>query len=312
MIMRAFLWAEQQIFGPVAAAPLALVRMLFGFVALFAWSVYAHRLDLIFGVDGLAQHLTTGKVHWTAEALPLITVGLFVGALGMILGLATRFSGTLLAVSQAVLVAHFERFTWGWGTTMPLFVLYVAWGGGGAAFSLDALLRAGRNAGRSLGRWWEKPTGGWANVRGEKEVSGWGFRLLLLNVCCVYMMAGWHRIDDSSWISGDIVYEAVTASIFSRWADMDWHPYRDVLRFGAYAALVIEDLGAILLLFRRIRPWWALLCIALHVGLELSTSVGWWQWFMTSSFLGLLWPSFAERVMCVLWRAGPVPRLPNA
>ena len=280
--------------SPVPASPMAFARMALGCIFLLAWATTAPRVEILWGSDGLVHHvLHAGQPQWTEWAWPGLLACALVGAFGMVLGLFTRLSCLLFFVGHVGLVKVFNEFTWGWGTAMPVFTLYLLFSEAGRSWSLDAWRTGGRT---------------WQALRGQPTQPGWPWRLLVLNVACVYVSAGWHRIDDPSWIYGDIVWEAVTCSLWSRWVWVDWNPFKTVLWLGAYAAQTLEVLGAVLLLVPRIRPWWAVGCIALHVGLELTTSVGWWQWCMTALLFALVWPTVTERILDTVWRTRPPPQ----
>jgi hypothetical protein len=152
-------------------------------------------------------------------------------------------------------------------------VLLVAFGGGGAAASLDAWRAGGRRPGAAVG---------------AAEISGWGPRLLWVHMGCIYLAAAWHRVDDEAWIRGHILWEALTSSVFSRWAGVDFITVAGPLRVFAYCAWGLELAAPLLLLLRWTRPLTAALCIAMHVGLELSTSVGWWQFIMCACLCAAL------------------------
>jgi hypothetical protein len=130
-------------------------------------------------------------------------------------------------------------------------------------------------------------------------------RLLQFNISAIYMAASWHRVDDESWIQGDIVWEAVTCGLVSRWPHLDVQALKPVLRLACYAAWALEGLGPLLLWLPRIGPWWAVGCIAMHVGLEVASTVGWWQFTMGVALMSFVWPSLSERIL----RRLP-PRLP--
>lgn len=296
-MIRALLKLEERIFAPIPASPMAFVRMVLGAVFLLAWSTLAYRVEILWGEEGLVHYAYhSGEAQWTEWAWPYLLASALVGSAGMSVGLFTRVSCLLFLIGHIGLVETYNQFTWGWATAMPVFATYILLSDAGKSWSLDAWRTGGRT---------------WQALRGQQTQSGFAWRLLVLNIACVYVSAGWHRIDDSSWINGDIVWEAVTCSLWSRWVWIDWNPFKPLLRFGAYAAQTLEVFGAIFILIPRIRPWWAVGCIALHVGLELSTSVGWWQWCMTTVLFACLWPQVTERILDTVWRTR-APAAPTA
>lgn len=289
-MIRALLALEARISAPVPAAPMALARTLFGALFVLAWALTASRAEIMWGPEGVARALFRTTHHWTEEAWPYLLAGIFVGGTLFSVGLLTRWAGALLVGCHLGMVQGFHEWTWGWASAMPVLVTYVVLSDAGKAWSLDAWRTGGRTK---------------QALVGVARIPGWPWRLLVWNVAMIYFAAGWHRIDDSSWLDGDIVWEAVVCSLWSRWVWVDWNAVKGLLRFGAYAAETLEVGGAILLLVPRIRPWWALGCILLHVGLEATSSVGWWQWGMTIALTALLWPGVSERILRAIWRVPP-------
>lgn len=267
---RWLLQLDGALFAPVAAAPWGAARALLGSALFIAWGCTLPSLDALYGPGGAAGWFSPGPAQrWTADALGPLAAGLMLGSLGLGLGLYTRLSALLLAACHTALIREFHAWTWGWGTTTPLFVLLIGWGGGGAALSLDALRAARRRGARGAAALWGAPT-----------VSGWGPRLMWVHLGCIYLAAAWHRVDDEAWLEGHILWEALTASVFSRWSSLDLHAAKPALWALSYVAWGVELVAPALLLLRRTRAGIGLLCFLLHAGLELTTSVGWWQWVM--------------------------------
>lgn len=273
--MRRLIYAvDHAIFAPLPAAPLGAARALLGLSCLLAWSFTLPRLGALYGPGGAAAFFGSPRgAHWTEGALLPLEVGLLVGSLGLMLGAWTRTSALLLAACHTALIGRLDTWTWGWGTTTPLFVLLVAFGGGGAAASVDAWRAGGRRPGAAVG---------------PAEISGWGPRLLWVHMGCIYLAAAWHRVDDEAWLTGHILWEALTSGVFSRWVALDFTSVAGPLRFLAYFAWGLELAAPLLLLLRPTRALTAALCIGLHAGLEISTTVGWWQFIMGSCLCAAL------------------------
>jgi hypothetical protein len=263
---RALRALDGALFAPVAAAPWGAARALLGAALLLAWGSTLPSFEALYGDGGAAGWLSPGPARrWTADALLPLGAGLVIGSLGLCLGAFTRASALLLALCHTALIREFHAWTWGWGTVTPLFVLLIGLGGGGRALSVDAWRAGGR-----------RPGAAW----GPAVLPGWAPRLMWLHLACIYLAAAWHRFDDEAWLQGHILWEALTASVFSRWSALDLHPFKPALWVLSYLAWGVELAATVLLLVPRARPWMGLLCFALHAGLELSTSVGWWQWVM--------------------------------
>lgn len=274
-------------FQPFPAAPAALIRIGLGLVMFLAWLEYLPRLEFFYGSEGLAHYVAHGgRSSWVeAHLWPLYGV-LMGSALLFCVGLFTRVSGAVLALCQIRFINDYSWYTWGWATVIPLFLGYLVLADAGRWWSVDSWWRARRRRARGM-----------PPEEGPRVVHGLGMRLLQLNISAVYLAAAWHRVNDESWVYGDIVWEAVTSSIFTRWPHIDVQFLKPVLLFSTYAAWSLEGLGVVLLWVPRFGPWWALGCLSMHVGLEVADTVGWWQFTMGTALFSFLWPSVSERIL---------------
>lgn len=276
-------------FAPHSAAPAALIRILVGLWLVLAWTMHTHNMEFWYGHEGVAQYFNRGGEDvWIADAWPQLHVALIASAAMFSLGVATPLAGVVAATIQGILIDDFGSFTWGWANVVPLFIYYLVAAGAGRAWSVDAWLidRWRARSGRPAQPAWT-----------ERTVRGWAMRLLQVNICAVYLAAAWHRVDDPSWIDGDIVWEAAIDSQFTRTPHVDFMPFKPLLMVLSYMSWALEGLGVFLLWVPRLGPWWALGCICMHLGLELSASVGWWQFVMGTGLLSFVWPTVSQRVL---------------
>ena len=144
--------------------------------------------------------------------------------------------------------------------------------GAGRHLSVDAWRAARRGA----------PPASWLG-------PGWPLRLMQIHVCCMYVAAGWSRLDKESWLTGELVYVALSGATHSRFV-IDWSPFMPILAIGTWGALFLEVTAPVLLWPRLTRRAWALGLVGLHLGLELTTNVGWWQSVMIAGLLSFLLP----------------------
>ena len=84
-----------------------------------------------------------------------------------------------------------------------------------------------------------------------------------------------------------MVFAAVTDLKFTRFA-IDWQPFKPILTIFSYATFVLEPLAPFLLWLRRIGPVWAYALIVMHLGVELMTDVGYWQYVLAVSLLAFV------------------------
>jgi len=142
----------------------------------------------------------------------------------------------------------------------------------------------------------------WRRSRADPRVSalgigmgpGWPMRLVQVQVCAMYAITGINRLDKPGWLAGTMLYAALTNRVFGRF-DIDWTSYVPLLRILSYGTFLIEPLAPIMLWIPRIGPWWAVGLLALHMGLEVATTVGWWSFMMCTGLLTFLPPRWLER-----------------
>ena len=97
----------------------------------------------------------------------------------------------------------------------------------------------------------------------------------------------WDRLATPSWQQGHLLYAALVDRSFARF-EFDWTPYTGVLAVLCLAALFLEVCAPVLLWVKGIGRYWALLLIGFHLGIEISATVGWWNWMMITALLTFL------------------------
>ena len=281
--MHAWFFAPQPIHALVAA------RVVFGFALLSCYLVRLPDARALYWPTGLTgpetfQNLRAAPaaVEWLARVVeawfPTISAGAMAGlyallllsALCFMLGFRTRLAGSLALAIHAYLVWGRDPFAyWGWGEHIQVLFLYLVLAPTGRVFSLDAWL-AGRRGQPPAADAWLAPA--------------WPLRLLQVHTCAMYATSGWVRITDPGWFGGEAVYLAMATPLHSRLI-IDWQPFKPLLAAVTYGAFVMEPAASILLWVRRIGPWLAYALIAMHVMLEILTTVGWWNYIMIASLL---------------------------
>jgi hypothetical protein len=121
----------------------------------------------------------------------------------------------------------------------------------------------------------------------------WSMRLIQVHVCCMYAFSV-TRLDDPGWLSGEMLNRALTDTRFARLA-VDWGPLEGPLTIGTYAVFVLEPLAPRMLWLPRVGAWWAVALLAMHAGLELLTTVGWWGYMMAVGLVPFLPPAWVAR-----------------
>jgi len=276
---------------PAPVATLALIRIMLGLVMVACMVQYIPDVEWLFGYDGLlANVLKRYPDHPLRHHTWLVFGLLTVSSVSFTLGFATRISGLTAAVMQATVASSGYFHSWGWSTVMPVVLAIVALSPGRNAWSVDAWIAERR--GRPLPR----------------VAPRWSLRLLQVHVMAIYIAAGWHRINDVGWINGEMVYAAVANSMYTRLPYIDPQPLKPVFSVMTWATEIIELVAPFFLWVRKARVPVALGLVLLHLGLELSATIGYWQFMMMTLlwvFLPVSWAEGALRRLRIPGAPGP-------
>jgi hypothetical protein len=111
-----------------------------------------------------------------------------------------------------------------------------------------------------------------------------------VQVCFVYLLCNVQRYDSSAWWRGEALHMAMAHTVFGRLTFVDWYRYYPFTAPLSYAAWAVELMASGFLLFhKRIGPWLVLALTALHVLLQLTAMVQYWQVLMMAALVAF-WP----------------------
>ena len=132
--------------GPITA--LVVVRIGLGLVAFCSTLEYLPHVHWLWSEHGfLAETLVSYQVHPLRFHTELVFAAILLSSAFLTIGLATRASGLVAALSMAVLGSSGYSHTWGWSTVMPAVLAIVALSPARNGWSVDAWWAARR------GRW---------------------------------------------------------------------------------------------------------------------------------------------------------------
>ncbi len=275
-------------FAPKSVAPLALLRMSLGTIVAVSVLQYLPHIEWLWGEQGLsAQILVDYADHPLRFYTGWVFGVLFAAGCCFAVGAFTRVSGLLAALMQGIVASTPNLHSWGWVSVMPVMLAIVALSPGGNRWSVD----------------------GWrAERRGEPlahRAPGWTLRLLQVHVAVIYLSASWHRWDDRGWRAGEMVYAALANGMYTRYPYFDPQPLKPLLSLITWGTELLEMLAPFLLWVPRVRVPYALALMLLHLGLEASAILGWWQGMMVTLLFVFLPADWSARVM----RWSPLARL---
>lgn len=254
---------------PAPARPLAVLRIGLAAVLLLQAAALAPVLLELYGRGGFVQWLIVHelvppgvpRVGWLAEALAPVGVSpegcvraVFVfyvaGLSALLVGWHTRAAAGAAWLGHLMLCVSGHAGVYGVDTFARIALFYCVVLPVGHAFSLD------RGAGRV-------PAGPTAAAR-------LGLRLVQVHLCIAYLAAGAAKAAGEQWWSGEAVWLAVNQPTLAGYevgwlAEAPW-----LARLACWATVVIEAGYAVFIWPRRTRTAWALLTIALHVGIAVG------------------------------------------
>lgn len=257
-------------FGPADPRRLAALRIGWGLLCLWAYLPMWGEVDALLGdpgiypMDARNQDYEPYRLGIYANPLwelrdPALVRGAFaVGLLAMaavVLGLGGRAVYALAWLSVVSMLNRTAVWTDGSDVLLRTFGFYMLFMPLNRTWSLDARLRA--------------PAG--------PAPSSWPLRLFQLQVCVVYVRTGLVKAFQDQWQEGRSVYHALSTSYFWRFPMdpvLDSPVVQALAVVATYGTLVFEVGFPIVVLSRRLRPWWLLAGLCLHVGIAAFLGLG--------------------------------------
>jgi hypothetical protein len=275
-------------FRPEPTSTIAVVRIVFGFVAILWTLSQLPTLLTFYGPTGvLPAAPPLGPGAWTLLAVSTsapVVIGLWVvtllGAVGVMIGFRTRLAAILVFVG----VLSFERrdpYILNAGDLLlRTLAFYLVFSPAGEALSLDRWRRARE-------RFWEFP------LR-----APWTLRLMQIQLSVIYFATLWGKLQGERWRDGTAVSYALRIDDIHRFATpgflTDSVVLSEILTFGT---LLLELALAILVWNRTLRPWVLALGVSLHVSIAFSIMVGFFTMLMLTLYLAFIPPETARRLI---------------
>lgn len=272
---RAWPFGSAGLLAPAPAERLAALRALvFGFGALYLAGRFPHVVDST--TLGPHRWAPVGVLRPLGSPPPAAAVlglaGLAVPAAAMAaLGWRWRLTGPVASIAALVVLTYVNC----WGAPLHtenllvMHLLLLAWAPAADAWAWSPRRRA-RASPAGAGRRSGSPT------PAPAARYGWPVRLVSLVTVLTYALAGWAKVRASGWewVSGEVLRNHVAHDILRKAVlGSTWSPLGDALvghgwiwpPIGA-SALAVELGAPLVLLWRRLRPWWVAAAWAFHVG----------------------------------------------
>lgn len=269
---------------PRSIAPLAFVRIALGLmIALWGLSLLPDARAFL-GPDGVLPdvpqvRLRTGILQlWQTDAAAITVVAALIPAgLAVAVGLWTR-PMTVLSFVLLLSVGRRDPHMLNSGDGLLRHAtLFLACTPAGQVFSVDRWRR-------HRDRFWEVP-----------HASPWGLRLLQLQLSIVYLFSTLEKLRGSAWLDGTALADAWRITDLAR-VGLPLPIYDSLLLANVltFSTLFVEAALAVLIWNRRARPYVLAAGVGLHLGIELTMSVGFFSAVAVSLYLAFVADDVAE------------------
>ena len=293
-------------FRPEPTSTIAVVRIVFGFVATLWTLSQAPNLLAFYGPAGVlptAPPLAYGSwsllaLSDSAPVLIALWAATLLGAVGVMIGFRTRLATILLLVG----VMSFERrdpeILNAGDLLLRSLAFYLLFAPAGEALSVDRWRRA-------RDRFWEFP------LR-----APWALRLMQIQLSVVYFSTLWWKLQGELWRDGSAVSYALRVHDIHRFPTPGFVTGSVVLtELLTFGTLLLELALAVLIWNRALRPWVLGCGVLLHLSIGFSIMVGFFTMLMLTTYLAFVPPETARQLVLSArrkWRGRGARRRPHA
>lgn len=268
-------------FAPAPVAPLAIFRIVVGFLAVLALLLDWPQLLTNFGpgaFPSIEQELALARParfsllfllpHTDQSVLALWWLSL-VFALLLCLGFRTRFSACALYIFLTSIYQRNLDVLNSGDTLLRIYILLLACSQADQAFSVDSWL-AGR---RTWAQQW------------SVEAAVWPQRLLQLQVAVVYCQATISKLAGNTWCDGTAVYYATHVLAYQKFAIPFIFENIVTVKLLTWAALAIEFALFTLIWYRPWRYYILGAGVMLHLGIDWCLNIPLFEYLMIAGYI---------------------------
>lgn len=150
----------------------------------------------------------------------------------------------------------------------------------------------------------------WAKRPTLSTRSGWGLRLVQLQIAYIYLSAAFSKLGQPRWLNGRAMRDVLSSPLYAEWpAYVDFWPLVYALTWGT---LVLELAFPLGIWFKRYRPWLIATGVAFHVGIDITMCIPMFSWIMMLCYLAYLTDDESERLVSLFrGRSGSLARRPS-
>jgi hypothetical protein len=276
-------------FEPQETSTLAIIRILFGLVAL-AWTLtLLPDLRPFFTSEGVLPSQPSFGLpgQWGLFSISssytfvfIVFVAVVIAAICLTLGIGTRLACIVVWLG----ILAFTRRNPYVANSGDLYVRVVAF----------YLILTPAAASLSLRRWLRERDRFWEFPRR----SVWGLRLIQMQVSIVYVTAFWDKVSTGPlWNNGTALSYVLRIQDLTRFPTPTFPTNSLPINLQTYGTLVIELSLGVLIWNRRLRPYVVALGVLLHLGIEFTLRVGFFSMVAIIALLSFVAPAASARAI---------------
>ncbi len=202
----------------------------------------------------------------------VVLVTYIVTSLGVMVGFKTRFSTIVCFILMVSLQNRNYSILNSGDTLMRCMLFLMIFAPTQVKYSFDAWLRKKQGA----------PY--------RTEISILTLRLMQLQFSLVYLATTLFKLKGYDWVDGTAVYYTSRLVNFQRVVLPFVFDFPTLVKFSTWSALFIEFAMGTLVWVKELRIWVLLAGIVLHLFIEVSMSIGFFEWVMIAGYLLFLEP----------------------
>ncbi len=269
---------------PHHPAPLGIFRVLIASFVLVQAAFWYHDWLAFFGPDAWVQWeisramVINISIHISQVAEGFEHLGLdgdqavmlffwiyTVGAVGLLVGLFTRFWACLVWLCHYIMICSIDPYIYGVDIFLQIALFYIMIMPVARAFSLDAYFKRVST-----------------NATWTVTLS---LRVLQIHLCLAYLSAGYEKMLAAGWWDGNVLWRSLVQPDFREFeltwlADSPW-----ILMLLSWFTMVVETGYCIGMWVPRVRVFWLAAIISLHAGIALF--LGLWLFALIMILLSL-------------------------
>jgi hypothetical protein len=267
-------------FQPIPACSLGLFRIVFACVLLVTVTTLAEDALVWYGEEGVVP-AAVARQSLEGPRLNLLTIlpqsdltvrcffaVLLLAGVSLLIGYKTRLA-SIVVWACLVSMHHRDVFLLHSGDhlmrTLSFFLMFAP---SGRAYSVDRLL--------GLRRGLESP--------GIPYIVPWAQRLLQIQLCVMYFSAVLYKLAGTHWLDGTAAWYISQLDEFKRFPLPDLAHTLWFSQLATWSALAVEAAFPLLVWFRPLRRYVLLAGVLLHLGLEYTMNIPFFQWVVLASY----------------------------